>query len=138
MTNSLSPPSDFSSTANLDGNISPNNNLQNEGAIDQGDIELVDENVLVENLPSAEVQNLPDLGDIGFENFLSADGPISLKNKYFYQKCFLCKAKPFLSDYVKKLSFTFDRKFVFLSVFIFCIVGIVIMNGEILLISSRK
>jgi len=127
MANSLSPPSDFSPTSNLDGNFSPNNIVQNGGEIDQGDIESVDENVLVENLPSAEVQNLPDLGDIGFENFLSADGPISLKNRNFYQKCFLCKAKPFFSDYVKKLSFTFDRKFV-LSVFIFCIVGIVIMN----------
>ena len=98
------------------------------GAIDpDGDIELVDENVLVENLPSAEVQNLPDLGDIGFENFLSTDGPISLKNRNFYQKCFLCKAKPIFSDYATKLSFTFDRKFV-LSVFIFCITGILIMN----------
>ena len=97
------------------------------GPIDQGDIELVDEKVIVENLPSAEVQNLPDLGDIGFENFLSADGPISLKNRNFYQRCFLCKAKPIFSDYVTKLSFTFDRKFV-LSVFIFCITGIVIMK----------
>ena len=96
------------------------------GGIDQGDIE-VDEKVIVENLPSAEVQNLPDLGDIGFENFLSTDGPISLKNRNFYQKCFLCKAKPIFSDYATKLSFTFDRKFV-LSVFIFCITGIVIMN----------
>ena len=79
--------------------------------------------MIVENLPSAEVQNLPDLGDIGFENFLSADGPISLKNRKFYQKqeCFLCKAKPIFSDYATKLSFTFDRNFVLsvvLSVFI--------------------
>ena len=94
------------------------------GGIDQGDIELVDEKV---NLPSAEVQNLPDLRDIGFENLLSADGPISLKNRKFYPPCLFCKAKPIFSDYAKKLSFTFDRKFV-LSVFIFCITGIVIMN----------
>lgn len=116
MANSLSPPSDFSPTSNLDGNISPNNIAQNGG-----DIELVDEKVIVENLPSAEVQNLPDLGDIGFENFLSADGPISLKNRNLYQKCFLCKAKPIFSDYATKLSFTFDSKFVLsvvLSVFI--------------------
>jgi len=126
MPDSLSPPSDFSPTSNLDGSFSPND-IQIGGPIDEGDIELVDENVLVENLPSAEVQNLPDLGDIGFENFLSTDGPISLKNRNFYQKCFLCKAKPIFSDYATKLSFTFDRKFV-LSMFIFCITGILIMN----------
>jgi hypothetical protein len=97
------------------------------GAIDQDDIELVDEHLLLENLPSAEVQNLPDLGDVGFENLLYADGPISLKNRNFYQKCFLCKAKPIFSDYATKLSFTFDSKFVF-SVFIFCITGILIMK----------
>lgn len=127
MADSLSPPSDFSPTSNLDGNISPNNN---GGEIVQDDIELVDEKVIVENLPSAEVQNLPDLGDIGFENFLSADGPISLKNRKFYQKqeCFLCKAKPMISDYATKLSFTFDKKFVFWSVIILCITGILIMK----------
>ena len=31
MANSLSPPSDFSPTSNLDGNISPYNNIQNGG-----------------------------------------------------------------------------------------------------------
>ena len=98
------------------------------GGIDQGDIELVDEKVIVENLPSAEVQNLPDLSAIYGENMLSIDGPISLKNRNFYQKCFLCKAKPFFSDYVKKLSFTFDGKFLCWSVFIICITGIVIMK----------
>ena len=93
-----------------------------------GPIDEVDENVLVENLPSAEVQNLPDLGDIiGFENFLQTDGPISLKNRNFYQKCSHCKGKSIFSDYITKLSFTFDKKFV-LSVFIFCITGILIMN----------
>ena len=100
------------------------------GGIDQGDIELVDEKVIVENLPSAEVQNLPDLRDIGFENLLSADGPISLKNRKFYPTCLFCKAKPIFSDYATKLSFTFDRKFVMLSVFMFCIAGM-IMNGGI-------
>ena len=93
------------------------------GGIDQGDIELVDEKVIVENLPSAEVQNLPDLGDIGFENILDMDGPISLKNRKFYPKCWFCKAKPIFSDYATKLSFTFDKKFV-----IFCITGILIMK----------
>ena len=97
------------------------------GEIVQDDIELVDENVLVENLPSAEVEGIPDLTAIYGENILSIDGPISLKNRNFYQKCFLCKAKPFFSDYVKKLSFTFDGKFLW-SVFIICITGIVIMK----------
>merc|ERR1712166_197395 len=127
MANSLSPPSDFSPTSNLDGNFSPNNNLQNGGANDQDDIELVAENVLVENLPSAEVEGIPDLTEIYGENILAIDGPISLKNSAFYPKCLFCKARPILSDYATKLSFTFDRKFV-LSVFIFCFVGIVIMN----------
>ena len=97
----------------------------------QGDIELVDEKVNVENLPppSVGVEGIPDLTAIYGENILSIDGPISLKNRNFYQKqdCFLCKTKPIFSDYIKKLSFTFDRKFV-LSVFIFCITGILIMN----------
>ena len=91
---------------------------------------MVAKNLLLENnLPSAEVEGLPDLGEIWGENFMSADGPISLKNRNFYPKCLFCKAKPTLSDYATILSFTFDRKFV-LSVFIFCIVGIVIMNSE--------
>ena len=99
------------------------------GPIDQGDIELVDEKVIVENLPppSVGVEGIPDLTAIYGENILSIDGPISLKNRNFYQKCSHCKAKPTFSDYVEKLSYTFDRKFV-LSVFIFCITGIVIMN----------
>ena len=94
------------------------------GPIDQGDIELVDENVPP---PSADVEGIPDLTAIYGENILSIDGPISLKNRNFYQKCSFCKTKPFFLDYVEKLSYTFDRKFV-LSVFIFCITGIVIMN----------
>ena len=95
----------------------------------QGDIEVVDEKVIVENLPppSVGVEGIPDLTAIYGENILSIDGPISLKNRNFYQKCSHCKTKPFFSDYVEKLSYTFDRKFI-LSVFIFCITGIVIMN----------
>ena len=94
------------------------------GAIDQDDIELVDEHLL----PSAEVEGIPDLTEIYGTNILDIDGPISLKNRNFYQKCFLCKDKPIFSDYATKLSFTFDGKFV-LSVFIsLCITGILIMN----------
>ena len=94
------------------------------GEIVQGDIELVDENVPP---PSADVEGIPDLKEIYGENIFSIDGPISLKNRNFYPKCLFCKAKPTFSDYVEKLSYTFDKKFV-LSVFIFCITGIVIMN----------
>ena len=100
------------------------------GAIDQGDIELVADNVLVKNLPSAEVEGLPDLTELWGENILDMDGPISLKNRKFDPKCWFCKAKPIFSDYATKLSFTFDRKFVMLSVFMFCIAGM-IMNGGI-------
>ena len=81
--------------------------------------------MLVKNLPSAEVEGLPDLTELWGENILDMDGPISLKNRKFSPKCWFCKAKPIFSDYATKLSFTFDRKFVMLSVFMFCIVGII-------------
>ena len=92
----------------------------------ENDIDLGTVNLPLDTLPSSG-EKLPDLTDIYGEQLLSTDGQISRRNGSFYQRCLFCNVKPILSDYTSKLSVAFDSKFL-LSVFMFCIVGIVIMN----------
>ena len=73
---------------------------------------------------------IPELKDLaGWENIFGTDGQISKKREKIIPKCqnWYCRAQPTLSDYVTKLGYVFDKKFLCFA--LVCIIGThVIMN----------
>ena len=71
---------------------------------------------------------IPELNDLpGWENLIRTDGQISKKREKI-PKCqnWYCRVQPTLSDYVTKLGYVFDKKFLCFA--LVCIIGTVIMN----------
>jgi len=134
---STNSPTTSSSSANespvygVDGNFSPNGIIDTGVPENPGQID-VPENLDEENsemLINPGVIPVLELNDLaGWENLLGTDGQISKKREKIIPKCqnWYCRAQPTLSDYVTKLGYVFDKKFLCFA--LVCIIGNVIMN----------
>jgi len=121
--------SELSPIQNFDGNFSPN------GIIHQPENQGVNQNPIDLPLPSADVENeyLPDLNSqfSDLSGFLKTDGPHK-KKQNLNSNCLQCrKVNPNLlycakklSDFATKLSFVFDKKFLWFIFANFFLAGI--------------